>query len=132
MQTWQNSLRIKINVWRMRQYRRSRAGHHAAKNEFREAHVFTSTDEPRRLAHFGRGGAISPAERAVEVGEVAEPGLEGDGRNGPPAVQRVGQHPTRTDKSLPKNKFRKSCAFAIEQQLHVARRNALLRGDGAH
>src|SRR5262245_36800492 len=77
--------------------------------------LFIGPPLARRLAHFGRGGAIAPAKRAVEIGEVAEPGLEGDGRNGPSAVQRVGQHPVRAHKSLPKEEFRKSCAFVLEQ-----------------
>jgi hypothetical protein len=39
MQLWRNSLRIKINTWRMRRYRQNRTGHRAAKNELRETQI---------------------------------------------------------------------------------------------
>ena len=42
MQSWQNSLRIKINLWRLRRHRRRR-GHLAAKNELRETQAWCAT-----------------------------------------------------------------------------------------
>jgi hypothetical protein len=40
MQSWRNSLRIKVNVWRTARYRRKRIGHRAAKNELRETQAW--------------------------------------------------------------------------------------------
>src|SRR5262245_36689144 len=40
MQSWQNSLRVKINLWRLRHYRLKRRGHRAAKNELRETQTW--------------------------------------------------------------------------------------------
>src|SRR5205809_331521 len=42
MQSWQSSLRVKINLWRLRRHWRRR-GHLAAKNELRETQAWCAT-----------------------------------------------------------------------------------------
>ena len=40
MRSWQNSLRLKVNLWRLRHYRLRRRGHLAAKGELRETQTW--------------------------------------------------------------------------------------------
>lgn len=40
MRAWENQLRVKINLWRLKRYRLNRRGHVAAKRELRETQAW--------------------------------------------------------------------------------------------
>jgi len=79
--------------------------------------------------HVARRESVLTAEAPVEVGEVAEADVIGDGADRILAGGRIAEHPMRAGQSLPDQKLREGGAFRFEQALHIARRHVEACGD---
>ena len=71
-----------------------------------------------------------PAERAVEVGQIAESRFERDRSDGVVDMARIGQEAMRAREALTEHEFRESRAHAFEQPLDMTRREFQARGYG--
>ena len=86
----------------------------------------------RRRSHVRGRGAVLAAKRAVEIGQVAEPGIEGDRADFLDSETRVGQQPVGAREPLPEHVVGEGGAFRFEQHAHVTRRHPVARRDLIH
>src|SRR5262245_45968011 len=82
----------------------------------------------RRFARAGWGRGVAAAEGVVEVRQIAEADLEGDGADGPAGVVRMHQHSMGAFEPFSKEEARERGPFGAEEQLDVPRRYALTPG----
>jgi hypothetical protein len=83
---------------------------------------------PRRFTHIRRRVSIVSAEHTIEIRQIAEADLEGDGTDRSFSLPRVTQQPMRACQALTENEFRKRSALVFEQPLDISRRDAMATG----
>src|SRR6267154_850865 len=86
-------------------------------------------DASRLRAQVRRRTAKAAAEGAVEVGQIAEPDLQGDCGDGLIGAARVGQQAMRAGEALLENEFGERGARLLEQSLDVTGSDSVPRGD---
>src|SRR5437870_2126517 len=105
---------------------------------------FPSETAPIRLPEFASPGfrprhpcahvrwprAITPAKGPVEIGQVAEAGVEGDRGDTALRVAEIAKHAVGAREARAEHVFREGFALAFEQKLNVARRDTMARRDG--
>src|SRR6266545_6249905 len=80
--------------------------------------------------HVRGRAAETTAERAVEMGEVGESGIESDGADGAADTTWVRKHLVRAHEPLRQNEFRERCGLGRKQHVDVARGDAKMRRHG--
>ena len=83
------------------------------------------TGSRERRANIGRCFTIPAAEDSVEMREIAEAGLVGDRTYGSLRKQWIAQHLMGARQTLVEQEPRERRSVALEQHLHVARRDAV-------
>jgi hypothetical protein len=83
---------------------------------------FGLTSAHRRAFH-----TISAEESAVEMRQIAEAGVIGDRADGALCQPGIAQHPVRAPQALVEQKSRECRSFALKQDLHITRRDAMAR-----
>lgn len=97
------------------------------------AHSSAVAQKTARLrTDAGRRRAKAAAEHAVEVGDIAETTIIGDGAYLAPITARIVEYAIRLHQALIEDIFSKGGAGSFKQPLDGTRRTTVLVGEGSH